>query len=201
MAREHHCPNCGPQACNASTSKIHTCGVCAAIWEEDLSAPAPVAPRAATPAPAAPPAPAAATKPAVPAAPAPAAPKPAPPAAPSAAPAAPVTPPTPAPPTRAAPPVAAAAPRASTAPPAAGTKGLAEIVAAAKVKRCPKCTSDGVALPSDFRMDRGRVVLVDSQTYRAHAWYADTGELVPIGPSAAAPTAAPAPAPKTTPAT
>ncbi len=70
------------------------------------------------------------------------------------------------------------------------------MVAAAKVKRCPKCTSDGVAQPGDFRTVQGRVVLVDSQTYRGHEWYADTGELLPSAPAKPA-----VPAPKTAPAT
>lgn len=205
MAREHHCPNCGPQPCNASTSKIHTCGVCAAIWEEDLSAPVAAAPRPTAPAT---PAAATTTKPAAPPAPAPAAPKPSAPPAASAAPAAaPVAPKPAATPATAAPPPSAATPAASPAPqpaaqgPTGAARTLTEVVAAAKVKRCPKCQSDGVALPGDFRMVQGRVVLTDSQTYRAHEWYADTGELLP---SAAAPPkpqpAAPA-APKTTPAT
>ncbi len=203
MAREHHCPNCGPQACNASTSKIHTCGVCAAIWEEDLSAPAVAAPRPAAPAPNVPSPAAPAAKPAPPAAPAPAAAKPAAPTAPPATPAAAAVPPKPAAP---APPPAAAL----AAPPAAkpsvptsavGPKTLTDIVAAAKVKRCPKCTSDGVALPSDFRIVQGRTILTDSQTYRAHEWYADTGELVPSPPAPPKPAATAPPAPKTTPAT
>ncbi|MFA5896667.1 MAG: hypothetical protein WC985_07160 [Thermoplasmata archaeon] len=68
MAKEHHCPNCGAQPCNASTSKIHTCGICAAVWEEVISEPRPApspAPKpagsatsAAAPKPPAPPAPA-----------------------------------------------------------------------------------------------------------------------------------------------
>ncbi len=76
-----------------------------------------------------------------------------------------------------------------------------DILAAAKVKRCPKCTSDGVALPSSFRIVQGRTILADSQTYRAHEWYADTGELVPSPPAPPKPAAAAPPAPKTTPAT
>src|SRR3972149_2538445 len=111
MAKEHHCPNCGAQPCNASTSKIHTCGVCAAVWEEVLSE-TPPAPKAAA-APPTPP-PAAPAKPATPAAPAP--PRPAPPANPPA--------PSPAP-----------APRAEDGPPPRG-KRLSDVVAAAKVKRC-----------------------------------------------------------------
>ncbi len=82
----------------------------------------------------------------------------------------------------------------------AGPKTLTDIVAAAKVKRCPKCTSDGVALPSDFRIVQGRAILTDSQTYRAHEWYADTGELVPSPAAPPKPAAAAPPAPKTTPA-
>ena len=204
MAREHHCPNCGPEACNASTSKIHTCGVCAAIWEEDLSAPAPAPtpPRPATPAPAPAAAAAAAPKPATPASPVP--PKPATPAPSSptpvpAAPAAPKPAPTappaaPKPPTPAAPAVASTpAVRAAT----PGGKTLAAVVQAAKVKRCPNCTSDSLATPLDFVEVQGRVALQDSQTYRGHWWYADTGEAyVPPGsPPAAAPAAAARPAP------
>ncbi len=37
MAKEHHCPNCGPMSCNAATSKVHTCPKCGTRWEEDLS--------------------------------------------------------------------------------------------------------------------------------------------------------------------
>ncbi len=204
MAREHRCPNCGPQACNASTSKIHTCGVCAAIWEEDLSAPVVATPRPAAPAPSAPAPAAPDAKPAPPATPGPAAAKPTPPAAPPPAPAAPTAtavPPKPAAPPPVAAPGAPAAGKPSTPSTPAGPKTLADIVAAAKVKRCPKCTSDGVALPSDFRIVQGRTILTDSQTYRAHEWYADTGELVPSPPAPPKPAAAAPPAPKTTPTT
>ncbi len=67
------------------------------------------------------------------------------------------------------------------------------------MKRCPKCQSDSLAAPSEFRMAQNRLVLVDSQTYRAHEWYADTGELLPAAAPAAPPPATPA-APKTRPA-
>lgn len=189
MAREHHCPNCGPQPCNASTSKIHTCGVCAAIWEEDLSAPVPA------PTPSKPPAPSPAAGPATPAAPPP--PKPVAPVATPPKPAAPATP-APSPPAvtklaSASPaPAAAPAPSRAASPPAPQTaKGLSEALQEAKVKRCPQCQSDGLAQPSDFLRVQGRLVLVDSQTYRAHQWYADTGELLPT-------VAAPPPAPSAT---
>ncbi len=47
MAKEHHCPNCGAQPCNASGSTIHVCPVCVTRWEEvlpeDKPAPAPAA--------------------------------------------------------------------------------------------------------------------------------------------------------------
>jgi hypothetical protein len=56
---------------------------------------------------------------------------------------------------------------------------LSDVLQEAKVKRCPKCQSDGLAQPSEFRRVQGRLVLVDSQTYLAHQWYADTGELLP----------------------
>lgn len=239
MAREHHCPNCGAQPCNASTSKIHTCGMCAAIWEEDLSAPLPAqaAPRPAVPSPA--PAVAAAPAPPKPAAPPPVPPKPAPtpatgtPAAMGPAAAKPVTQVSP-PATPTATPPAAPTPRGPSAAPAPSVvprpaptvppthpattpgpasqpaalsatgeaKTLAEVLQGAKVKRCPGCQSDGVAQPGDFAMVRGRLVLVDSQTYRAHQWYADTGELLP--PAAGAPASAPrasAPAARANPAT
>lgn len=213
MAREHHCPNCGPQPCNASTSKIHTCGVCAAIWEEDLSVPvpAPAAPRPAAPAaqPATPAPRPASAAPAAPSAPKPAAPStptPGPSATTTQKPAAPQAPaPTPpaAKPADAAPPAPTPAPGPAASKPAAapspGGKGLTDAIAGAKVKRCPKCKSDGIAQPSDFRMVQGRVVLVDSQTYRGHEWYADTGELL-AGPAKPAPPA-PAPSPKPNPAT
>ncbi len=199
MAREHHCPNCGPQACNASTSKIHTCGVCAAIWEEDLSAPAPAPtpPRPATPAPAPAAAPPVAVKPTAPATPgppkpavaAPASPTPAP-VAPKPAPAASPAAPKPVPPAAPAPPAVASMTAARPATP--GGKKLADVVQAAKVKRCPSCTSDSLAAPSDFAEVQGRVAFQDSQTYRGHWWYADTGEAyVPPG---RAPAASPAPA-------
>jgi hypothetical protein len=223
MAREHHCPNCGPQACNASTSKIHTCGVCAAIWEEDLSipTPAPAPPRPATPAPATAAAPSAAPKAPAPAAAKPAAPPatPAPvptsgakPAIPTAAPAAPVTPaPKPAtaapiaPPPRPTPPPAtspapASPTKAAPLPGALGGKALAQVVQAAKVPRCPQCTSDSLAEPSDFIEVQGHIALLDSQTYRGHWWYADTGELYTPPAKAAVtappPAAKPAPAPR-----
>ncbi len=208
MAREHHCPNCGPQACNASTSKIHTCGVCAAIWEEDLSAPAPAPtlPRPAAPAPAPAAAAAATVKPAAPATPvppkpavpAPASPTPPPaaPAAPKPAPTAPPAAPTPVAPAAPAPTTAAPMPAARPATP--GGKKLADAVQTAKVKRCPSCTSDSLAAPSDFVDVQGRVAFQDSQTYRGHWWYADTGEAyVPPG---RAPAASPAPAAKPAPA-
>lgn len=205
MAREHHCPNCGPQACNASTSKIHTCGVCAAIWEEDLSVTVPVPARpaatsASSPAPASPaPTAAAAPKPAVPANPTtPSTPRPAAPTPPKPVPPSP-TPAAPAPAKPVAPMTAPAASKLSA--PAAkptlahpgpatakGSKTLADAVQAAKVKRCPKCVSDSLAAPLDFLEAQGRIVLVDSQTYRGHQWFADTGELY-------APPAQPAPAP------
>lgn len=221
MAREHHCPNDGPQPCNASTSKIHTCGLCAAIWEEDLSAPtpAPAAVRPTTAATAAPvpPAPAkpavtvpttaAAPKPPVLAATAPATsapraaavpqatPSAAPPAAVGPKPAAPASaPPTPAPqaPTFVATGTPAAPPGSSPAAAAKALKTLSDVVQAAKVKRCPKCVSDGLAAPLDYFEVNGRVVLQDSQTYRGHRWFADTGELY-TAPSV--PAAAPAPSP------
>jgi len=208
MAREHHCPNCGPQACNASTSKIHTCGVCAAIWEEDLSipTPAPAPPRPAAPAPAVAAVPSTAPKPLTPA-PAPARPPSPPPAAPALTkPAAAPPSPTPAPPApkpvTPPPPSALASPggRPAPSPAASGAKTLAQVVQGAKVKRCPQCISDGVATPLDFLELQGRVVLQDSQTYRPHQWYADTGEpyVPPATPAAAAdtPTARPASAPQ-----
>ncbi len=37
MAKEHHCPKCGPMACNAATSKTHVCPKCGTRWQEDLS--------------------------------------------------------------------------------------------------------------------------------------------------------------------
>ena len=61
------------------------------------------------------------------------------------------------------------------------------------MKRCPKCKSDSLAAPSDFRTVGGRLVLADSQTYRAHEWYADSGELLPAAkPPAPTPAAPPA---------
>jgi len=69
-------------------------------------------------------------------------------------------------------------------------KPLSDVAAAAKVKRCPACESDNLAAPSDYLEQGGRVILVDSQTYRAHRWYADTGELLkpePLPPLAPAP--------------
>lgn len=247
MAREHHCPNCGPQACNASTSRIHTCGVCAAVWEEDLSA-APVAPappkppapgpaatpqaappKPAGPAPPSPPAqrpatapsavPAAATAPkaTAPGTPTPAAtpatappPRPTIPQAPPAAKAAPSPPAAPVPPNPAAAPSAGTAPSSGSGPapakppaptaaapavhgedkPASRTKRLADVVAAAKVKRCPLCKSDSLAAPSDYVEQGGKTLLVDSQTYHGHRWYADTGEVLKVTPP---PRPAPAP--------
>ncbi len=52
MAKEHHCPNCGAQPCNASSSTIHVCPLCVARWEEVISDEKPSAPppRPATPA-------------------------------------------------------------------------------------------------------------------------------------------------------
>ncbi len=77
-----------------------------------------------------------------------------------------------------------------------GTKTLADVLPGAKVTRCPACQSDGVAQPNDFTTVQGRLVLMDSQTYRGHQWYADTGELLPTpappAPAATAPTPAPA---------
>ena len=76
---------------------------------------------------------------------------------------------------------------------------MAEVVQAAKVPRCPRCTSDSVAAPSDFVEVQGRVALQDSQTYRGHWWYADTGEdYVPLATARAA---SPATAAKSAPAT
>ncbi len=69
------------------------------------------------------------------------------------------------------------------------------------MKRCPACQSDGVAQPSDFTTVQGRLVLMDSQTYRAHQWYADTGELLPALASPGPATTTPAPAARTRPAT
>ncbi len=66
MAKEHHCPTCGAQPCNASTSKIHTCGLCAAVWEEVITDAKPAPPPAKPPAPATPPAAAKAAAPASP---------------------------------------------------------------------------------------------------------------------------------------
>ena len=214
MAKEHHCPKCGAQPCVASTSKIHTCGVCASIWEEDLSAPV-AAPAAAKPATPAPPAPAPATAPPKPTAPVTTPPKPSPAAAPGtetqAAGAAPKPAAIPTPPAAAAAPVprptvapsgpsTSGAPSASPAAPGS-VKRLADMLPGAKVPRCPACQSDGVAQPSDYAMVQGRLVLVDSQTYRGHRWYADTGELLatPSAPAPAPPS--PAPAPRTNPAT
>ncbi len=79
---------------------------------------------------------------------------------------------------------------------AAGT--LSGTLAAAQVKRCPKCQSDSLAAPSDLKEVGGRVVFQDSQTYRGHWWYADTGEL--YVPPAAAPSPAPGPTAKPAPA-
>jgi hypothetical protein len=197
MAREHRCPNCGPQPCNASTSKIHTCGVCAAIWEEDLSVPvpgtAPAPPASAAAAPVAVP-----PKPASPAtASAPAAPSPPTAARPAAAPPASASTAAPAPPRASAPPASLGVPSPTPPPkpvsPSApgGAKTLADVLQDAKVKRCPKCESEGLAQPSDFLRVQGRLVLVDSQTYRAHQWYADSGDLLPA-------VAAPPPAPTST---
>lgn len=220
MAREHHCPNCGPQACNATTSKIHTCGVCATIWEEDLSVPVPppAAPRPATPAPAtSTPATAVSLKPAAPAAapskpmvtaPAaastPAATRPSVPPTPSEAPNAPAF-------TKTVTPSPVAAPastpfpanRPVPLPPPGGNPTLDHVVRSAKVKRCPACQSDGVGQPIEFLTVQGRVVLIDSQTYRAHQWYADTGELLPsvASPAPTESTPAPAPAARAAPAT
>jgi len=59
---------------------------------------------------------------------------------------------------------------------------LSEAVATAKVKRCPACGSDNLAAPGDYLEQGGRVILVDSQTYRGHRWYADTGELLKLEP-------------------
>ena len=38
MAKEHHCPVCGPAPCNAAASKIHICPKDGTRWEEDLTA-------------------------------------------------------------------------------------------------------------------------------------------------------------------
>lgn len=48
-------------------------------------------------------------------------------------------------------------------------------------------------------MAQGRVILVDSQTYRGHEWYADTGDLLPNapGPTGVASPLGPKPAPAT----
>ena len=85
----------------------------------------------------------------------------------------------------------------------AGAKTLTEVLQGAKVKRCPACQSDGLAQPSDFATVQGRLILVDSQTYRGHRWYADTGDLLPaVPPSASTATASPSPpAARTNPAT
>ncbi|HKZ89806.1 MAG TPA: hypothetical protein VJ300_06070 [Thermoplasmata archaeon] len=36
MAKEHHCPTCGPATCNASNSRTHVCPRCATRWEETV---------------------------------------------------------------------------------------------------------------------------------------------------------------------
>lgn len=59
------------------------------------------------------------------------------------------------------------------------------------MKRCPVCKSDSLAAPSDYVEQGGKIVLVDSQTYRGHRWYADTGEVLQALPP---PRPAPAPA-------
>lgn len=202
MVKEHHCPNCGPQPCNASTSKIHTCGVCAAVWEEVLGEGAPAA-RAVAP-PAAPAKPVALATPAAPT-PTPAGPpsaqapppKPGNPGAaaasiaapPTAAPARPA-PQSPAKPSETAPSAQPKpAPAVTAAKPAAPMgRRLADVLGSAQVKRCPQCRSDGLAQPSDFLEAQGRIVLIDSQSYRGHHWFADTGEA--YTPSGATPTTA-----------
>ncbi len=208
MAKEHHCPNDGPQPCNASTSRIHTCGICNATWEEDLSTPPPpqasppsappvVPPKAPT---ASPSAPLPIAKPASPG-PATAAPKtllvvtPAPPTPTPVpnpiAPAPPATPPTV--------PIAASTtasqgpdrkPGPPVPPPGENStsetyrdelvgmiEGLDAKVSAAKVKTCPGCHSRDLAQPSQVLEVGGRIVLGDSQSYRSHWWFADTGEM------------------------
>jgi hypothetical protein len=215
MAKEHHCPNDGPQPCNASTSRIHTCGLCNATWEEDLSGavtlppvqapkltvPPTPAPGGAgsAPLPVAKPAPqnpvTTATKPAPFAA--PASPKPSP--TPTPTPAKSVT--APASPIPAEPTPSSVAPQpASQAPdrkpsypiPPPGEKSTSETyrdevvgsvdaldqkIASAKFKTCPGCRSTDLLQASQYIDAGGRLVLGDSQSYRGHWWYADTGEL------------------------
>ncbi len=170
MAKEHHCPNCGPQPCNASTSRIHTCGACAAVWDEMITDAKPSP--AAGPAAAAPAAPAGAPKPAA-AAPVPPKPAPATPATPVAQAA-----PTPRPAPAQASPPSGPVPIASAATerPGPGSKRLSDLVAGARVSRCPSCITEPLNHPSDFREVQGRIVFIDSQSYRGHMWFADTGE-------------------------
>jgi hypothetical protein len=210
MAKEHHCPNDGPQPCNASTSRIHTCGLCNATWEEDLSgppAPATAAPAAKTPpippttiatprAPAAPTtsssspnSPPAAAKPPVPATVATG----------RVSTSNPVAPATPAPAARSPGPIPTAAtqpaptpdrkPGPPPPPPGVTSRsltyqdelvgsldGLEAKIATAKVKTCPVCHSPDLAQPSQSIAVGGRIALGDSQSYRVHWWFADTGD-------------------------
>ena len=204
MAKEHHCPNDGAQPCNASTSRLHTCGLCNATWEEDLGAPMPAAavPAASgskpSPPPSAPEARAAAPVPAASAGkggtgsapttatksegPAQESTKPAPQEAAGAA-----TPSTPAgSPGKDATP----AKKGPSAPPpgepaasqtyrdefAGKSEGLADRVKSAKVKTCPHCKSESLSSASQYIEVETRTVLRDSQTYRGHWWFADSGD-------------------------
>jgi len=36
MAKEHHCPNCGPATCTAMNNRTHVCPRCASRWEETV---------------------------------------------------------------------------------------------------------------------------------------------------------------------
>jgi hypothetical protein len=82
------------------------------------------------------------------------------------------------------------------APASPSNKTLPQVLRGAKVPRCPRCTSDGLAAPLDFLEVQGRVVFQDSQTYRGHWWFADTGEpYTPPGvPAASTPVESPKPA-------
>ncbi|MGQ0798315.1 MAG: hypothetical protein ACT4OI_10715 [Methanobacteriota archaeon] len=49
MAKEHHCPTCGPATCNASNSRTHVCPRCATRWEEVVVEVGPATPVAEVP--------------------------------------------------------------------------------------------------------------------------------------------------------
>lgn len=36
MAKEHHCPKCGTQSCNALSGNLHVCPTCTSQWEEEI---------------------------------------------------------------------------------------------------------------------------------------------------------------------